>query len=273
METSQNQIEIIQTKARYQPDPTMIFNHLCGLKSETLLLETAEVNKKTNLESIMIIDSAVRISVRDYLVELVPLSENGTIVLSILKKKLHKSINISEKNKNIYLIFPPLEKNIDEDKKIFSLSIFDVFRSIIKIFKNKKKISKGIFFGGLFSYDLITNFESLPNLERKQKCPDLCFYLSETLLVLDHQKKTCLIQNTLFNKNLNEKIRLKARANEIEKKLKQTLNPIPKNKIKNTELTSNMTDLEYSSIIKKLQILIQKGEIFQVVPSRKFFLP
>lgn len=34
-----------------------------------------------------------------------------------------------------------------------------------------------------------------------------------------------------------------------------------------------MTDFQYSSIIKKLQILIQKGEIFQVVPSRKFFLP
>ncbi|CAI6375801.1 unnamed protein product [Macrosiphum euphorbiae] len=33
-----------------------------------------------------------------------------------------------------------------------------------------------------------------------------------------------------------------------------------------------MSDLQYSSIIKKLQKLIQKGEIFQVVPSRKFFL-
>lgn len=34
-----------------------------------------------------------------------------------------------------------------------------------------------------------------------------------------------------------------------------------------------MSDLEYCTIIQKLQILIQKGEIFQVVPSRKFFLP
>jgi anthranilate synthase component 1 len=34
-----------------------------------------------------------------------------------------------------------------------------------------------------------------------------------------------------------------------------------------------MNNFKYGSIIKKLQKLIQKGEIFQVVPSRKFYLP
>lgn len=34
-----------------------------------------------------------------------------------------------------------------------------------------------------------------------------------------------------------------------------------------------MNNSEYLSIIQQLQIFIQKGDIFQVVPSRKFFLP
>jgi len=130
-----------------------------------------------------------------------------------------------------------------------------------------------MFFGGLFSYDIISNFESLPMLKRKQKCPDFCFYLAETLLVLDHQKKTSLIQSSLFIDDINEKNRIKNRSFEIEKKLKEKLNPISNKKIKDIKLTSNLSDQKYCSIIKKLKYSIQRGEIFQVVPSRKFYLP
>ena len=66
------EIEIIQKTAPYHPDPTMIFNHLCASRPGTLLLETAEVNKKKDLESIMIIDSAIRISSEDNSVKLTP---------------------------------------------------------------------------------------------------------------------------------------------------------------------------------------------------------
>lgn len=274
MATSPYEIEIIQKKANYHPDPTKVFNHLCGSRSATLLLETAEVNKKNDLESIMIVDSAIRVSAIKNLVSITALSANGAEILSVLKKNPHKELKIFEKDNSINFVFPPMKKNIDEDEKIFSLSIFDSFRFIIKIFKNTKKISKALFFGGLFSYDLISNFELLPNLKKNQKCPDFCFYLAETLLILDHQKKTCLIQSSLFSKNLNEKERIEKRTEQIQKKLKEKFNFISANKFNSKiELTSNMSDLQYSSIIKKLQKLIQKGEIFQVVPSRKFFLP
>lgn len=36
----------------------------------------------------------------------------------------------------------------------------------MKIFKNTKKINKAMFFRGLFSYDLISNFELLPDLKK-----------------------------------------------------------------------------------------------------------
>jgi anthranilate synthase component I len=273
MKKSSYQIEIIQKKAPYHPDPTMIFNHLCESRSETLLLETAEINKKKDLESIMIIDSAIRISSENNSVKLTPLSINGMEILLVLKEIIPKKIKIYEEKKNTILVFPQIEKDLDEDKKLFSLSVFDAFRLIIKTFENREKKSKAMFFGGLFSYDLISVFESLPKLKGNQKCSNFCFYLAETLLVLDHQKKTCLIQNSLFTKNTKEKKRIEERSVEIKQKLNQKLNSIPKIKIKDINLTSNMNNFEYGSIIKKLQKLIQKGEIFQVVPSRKFYLP
>ncbi|SQI24324.1 Anthranilate synthase component 1 [Salmonella enterica subsp. arizonae] len=46
-----------------------------------------------------------------------------------------------------------------------------------------------MFFGGLFAYDLVAGFEALPHLEADNNCPDYCFYLAETMMVIDHRKK------------------------------------------------------------------------------------
>lgn len=51
-----------------------------------------------------------------------------------------------------------------------------------------------MFFGGLFSYDLVAGFEDLPQLSAENNCPDFCFYLAETLMVIDHQKKSTRIR-------------------------------------------------------------------------------
>lgn len=62
-----------------------------------------------------------------------------------------------------------------------------------------------MFFGGLFSYDLVAGFEDLPQLSAENNCPDFCFYLAETLMVIDHQKKSTRIQASLFAPNEEEK--------------------------------------------------------------------
>ncbi|AWH90785.1 anthranilate synthase component I (plasmid) [Buchnera aphidicola (Melanaphis sacchari)] len=273
MINNSSEIRVLRKKANYFSDPTMIFNHLCQSKKSTLLLETAEINKKKNLKSLMIIDSAVRISCTDNVVTLISFSPNGMEVLYQIKKNIPKKIKIYEQSKEMILTFPPISKNLDEDKKIFALSVFDIFRVIMKTFSNTKKQSRAIFFGGLFSYDLISVFESLPSLQGDQKCSNFCFYLAETLLILDHQKQTCLIQSSIFTRKVDEENRIQKRLAEIEKKLDQNFALMPKTNIKNINLTSNMNDLQYRSIIQKLQKLIRKGEIFQVVPSRKFYLP
>lgn len=270
-EKSLHNIEIIQKKVQYHPDPTLIFNHLCHKKHSTLLLETAEINKKNAIESIIIIDSAIRISAQDNIVELYAFTVNGIAVLSAIKKILPPHIKKLDQNNRLNLIFPAMESDIDEDKRLFSLSVFDTFRLMIKTFKNKDKIAKAMFFGGLFSYDLISHFESIPILERTQKCPDFCFYLAETILVLDHPQNIAKIQSSLFIDNASEKKRIQERIKNIEQELNTTFISIPTIHLSNIQLTSNINDIQYSIIIKKLQKLIHQGEIFQVVPSRKFF--
>lgn len=83
-----------------------------------------------------------------------------------------------------------------------------------------------MFFGGLFSYDLVAGFENLPQLSAENSCPDFCFYLAETLMVIDHQKKSTRIQASLFAPNEEEKQRLTARLNELRQQLTEAAPPL-----------------------------------------------
>lgn len=66
---------------------------------------------------------------------------------------------------------------------------FDAFRLLQNMLNVPKEEREAMFFGGLFSYDLVAGFEDLPQLSAENNCPDFCFYLAETLMVIDHQKK------------------------------------------------------------------------------------
>lgn len=66
---------------------------------------------------------------------------------------------------------------------------FDAFRLLQNLLNVPKEEREAMFFGGLFSYDLVAGFEDLPQLAAENNCPDFCFYLAETLMVIDHQKK------------------------------------------------------------------------------------
>lgn len=267
------EIEILQIQTNYQPDPTMIFNQLCKEKKFSLLLESAEVNKKRDLESMIILDTAIRISALNNVVTLQSFTENGKNVLLILDEIWPKTIKMLRSESTRKIIFPIIKHNIDEDQKLNSASVFDIFRLLIKTFHMPKNCSKAMFFGGLFAYDLVNSFEILPQLENNQKCPDFCFYLAETLLILDHQKQTCIIQSSLFKKDTSEKDRLKRKLQKLKYRLTQDF-PTPE--IISTipmVVKYNQTDEQYIEIVEKMQKAIKKGDIFQVVPSRKFYLP
>ncbi|AKC60579.1 anthranilate synthase component 1 [Blochmannia endosymbiont of Camponotus (Colobopsis) obliquus] len=268
-----HQIELLESIAPYHADPTMIFNQLCGKRTSTLLLETAAINEKQNLKSMMVIDSALRISALGKIVILKAITINGAELLTLLDKVLPKEVKICSFKNGRKLIFPNIISMTDEDTHLQSLSIFDCLRLLTKIVIQPEQSSTAMFLAGLFSYDLVSYFESIPILTKGPKCPDYCFYLAETLLILDHQKYTCKLQSSLFTNNRSEKIRLQQRIKKLKKQLYQELQPIYSQKINNLTIKSNKNDEEYNKIIQYIKKSIYKGEIFQAVPSRQFFLP
>lgn len=273
MPASQYQIELLHAQAPYRPDPTAMFNQLCGARPATLLLESAEIDKKHDLESMMVVDSALRITALGQTVTLQALSANGAALLPLLDAALPQQVTVITHPYGRELTFPETEQAVDEDARLRSLSVFDCLRLLLTLVGQPPDAPKAMFVGGLFAYDLVAGFESLPPLRPGQRCPDYCFYLAETLLILDHQQQTCELQCSLFSANTAEKQRLQHRLEQLQHQLTQAPEPIPPQVIDTMTLTCSQSDVEYGQIVRRMQQAIREGEIFQVVPSRRFSLP
>lgn len=265
-------VSIIKERAKYHSNPARLFNYLCNKRNFTVLLESSEENTKSSLESIIILKSALYIKSYNSIVSIVALSKNGLFVIECLKKNVHKNVKIINLKNGIKLFFPKQINIFEQNNILESISILDSIRYILKSIKDSSKNSKSIFLAGLFSYDLINYFEKLPILPKNNNCPDFCFYLSESLLILNHVKKNCILQGTVFCKDTDEFIRIKKYINNIKNKLK---NNIPKiSYVTNSKffIKENINDNNFKKLIIKLQKEIVLGKVFQIVISRKFFI-
>jgi anthranilate synthase component 1 len=61
MQTSKPALELT-SDAIYRENPTALFHQLCGARPATLLLESADIDSKDDLKSLLLVDSALRIT-------------------------------------------------------------------------------------------------------------------------------------------------------------------------------------------------------------------
>ncbi|MDC9596228.1 anthranilate synthase component 1 [Xenorhabdus anantnagensis] len=265
-------ISINQMDTLYQTDPTLLFHQLCSNRPATLLLESAEIKSKNNIKSILIIDSAMRITANERQVTFEALTKNGQNLLPILADLLTEKAQLNVESQVIRAQFPVTEHNLDEDSRLKSDSVFDALRALTDLAAFSES-PDAIFVGGLFAYDLVAGFEPLPTVKKHQHCPDFCFYLAETLLVIDHRYGHSRLQTSLFGESNSEKKRLQERLTTLASAISKPLPPLPPTTLPNVTINCNQSDEQYANIVRKLQQSVRQGDVFQVVPSRRFTLP
>jgi anthranilate synthase component 1 len=97
--------------------------------------------------------------------------------------------------------------------------------------------------------------------------------VAESLLVVDHQKKNCTLQTSLFNSDANELARVQKRLSEISLQCENLLTLPAATVVENAPLQVNISDDDFSKTVTDLKEYVVKGDVFQVVPSRRFSLP
>lgn len=267
------ELTLLTRQATYQHDPTLLFHQLCAARPATLLLESADVDSKDNLKSLLVIDSALRIRALGDTVTIEALSANGETLLPLLDAVLPPQVTCQVSTTARTLRFPPVDNLLDEDSRLRSLSVFDALRLIVSLVSVPAAEREAMLLGGLFAYDLVARFENLPDLPAVDHCPDYCFYLAEILLIIDHQQQSARIQASLFSASVDEQRRLTDRLDRLVMQLQSPPAGLPAQHISEMPLSCNQSDEQYGAVVEKMQQAIRLGEIFQVVPSRRFSLP
>ncbi|OSM99673.1 anthranilate synthase component 1 [Lonsdalea populi] len=273
MPKTKPEIELLRAETEYRDNPSAIFHQLCGARPATLLLESAEVNSKLNLQSLLIVDSALRITAMGTQVSVQALTANGASLLPLLDGALPPEVIVEARPNSRELTFPVIDQMQDEDARLRSLSAFDALRQMLTLVTCPGNEREAMFFGGLFAYDLVAGFETLPPLNQQQRCPDYCFYLAETLLIVNHQRQMTHLQASLFTPNADERQRLEQRLEQLQHQITQPAPALPSQYVESMTLNCNQSDEDFGDVVRQMQQAIRQGEIFQVVPSRYFSLP
>ncbi|WP_299014382.1 anthranilate synthase component 1 [uncultured Photobacterium sp.] len=269
------ELELLSLDVPYVADPTELYYTVCDDRPHSLLLESAEIDSKQDLKSLMLIDAAVRIVCRGKQVRLEALTDNGLNVLQTIEQAIPSKIRPQRESHCLILNFPSAERALDEDSRLRQLSSFDALRMIQHAFDTSGHPREALFLGGLFAYDVVADFEPLPEVEQDNRCPDYLFYIAETLLVIDHQQRRGKLQATLFggDEYTTSYFELSRRLQHIKEACLEP-KPLPTAEyLDQCEPATSVSDEVFCQTVVDLKQHVINGDVFQVVPSRQFTLP
>lgn len=284
--TNIGEVNSISIKANYLEAPLALFEQVIQTNQHSLLLESAEIDSKDNLKSLMLVDAAVKFECHGAKVYCNALVDNGLPVIAFLKDVFTKQQGISleqTNNSDLVITFVPTDININEEQRLKQQNAFEVLRSTINNIKSQPDSPFSLFLGGCFSYDMLANFEPLPSVPTGlNTCPDYIFYLAETLVIIDHQNKTTELLGNVFGgkdayancfsvgkklEHLNQQIDA---TNQVGIDQDYGFNLLANNET--APVTVNVSGQDFKQQVIGLKDNIVQGDVFQVVPSRCFSL-
>ncbi|TVP12715.1 anthranilate synthase component 1 [Shewanella sp. KCT] len=266
-------VNTIKERITYHNDPLQLYQHLTQDAAHTMLLESAEIDSKDHLKSIIMTHAALAIRCEGYQLSFTALSDNGQALLVPIARFFDEDESQVD-GKTLTLVLHKDTSLLDEDARLKSTSPLDGLRSLIKhIDMGNDAQFESLFLGGVLAFDLIDTVEPLPKVSQSANtCPDYLFYLAETLILVDHQARSADIISHDFTQNAEIKAALAERVTQLHQACSRLPDIAPLCPV-DAETQVNVSDDEFKSIVTDLKSHIVAGDIFQVVPSRSFSLP
>ncbi|MDP4537314.1 anthranilate synthase component 1 [Alkalimonas collagenimarina] len=261
----------------YQQDPLSCYQQLAATSSCSLLLESAEIDSKDNLKSLMLIDVALRIECIGSVVTLRAISPNGATLLPFLAEKLQTEASVELDSEQLVVRYAEADPLLDEVSRLQVPNPFSVLRRIRTELVSQSDEAFAVFLGGVIGYDMVANVEQLPEVPTgDNQCPDYLFYLAETMMVMDHQAKTSKVLGNVFcgEQALANCFAIGKRLEQLKQLAQQGHRFQPGTPTSSEAVaTVDISDETFKQQVVQLKQHIVCGDIFQVVPSRCFQLP
>ncbi len=164
-------------------------------------------------------------------------------------------------------------------KKCFKGKPMDELKRLMDTYKAPKIENMPSFNGGAvgyFAYDIIRQYENLPNVNPDDlHLPDMCFMLTDEIVAFDHKRQKIIIIVNVHTGGDIEKQYNKAvdRIIDISREL-HDMSRLAQRETREYRASaswkSNMTKEDFCRRIEKAKEYIKNGDIFQVVISQRF---
>lgn len=274
------EVASIATAIPYQRDALGCYQQLQQQSPYSLLLESAEINSKDNLKTLLLVDAALRIQCDGLCVTIDAVSDNGGHLLDFIVDGLSHIATVSRAptSRQLQLTFSLPPALLDETSRLQQPTPLSVLRFLQQELTSQSDEPFAVFLGGVIGYDYVATAESLPAVPTGANiCPDYLFYLAETVLVLDHQQKTARLVGNVFCGELAMQscFAIGKRLEQLSHLLAQpqSFTAPATTAVSATELTVDISDADFIEQVEQLKHNIVAGDVFQVVPSRCFSLP
>ncbi|MFB2780821.1 anthranilate synthase component 1 [Shewanella mangrovisoli] len=269
----------------YHSDPLRLYQHITQDVPHTMLLESAEIDSKENLKSMVMTHAALMIRCDGYRLRFSALSDNGVSLLAPIEQFFIARSSQTQCQRDGHNLVVTLQKDTelkDEDARLKSTSPLDGLRLFVKhIDCGQTPAFEDLFLGGVLSYDLIDTVEPLPEAPNgANDCPDYLFYLAETLILIDHKQKQAEIITHNFSEVSAKQVEVTQALAERAENIRAQCEALAKSATPAPALVGitateqvNVSDDDFKQTVIDLKEHIIAGDIFQVVPSRNFSLP
>ncbi len=253
-------------KAPYIPYPLALYEKL--ERQHTLLFESAEIESKAHTKSLLMAKACLKLICNHNIVTITSLTPNGGAFL----QKLSAFFKTPIQDNALILTYTKNKKTQDEFLKLFEPSPFDALRGLFKSVKTKPKHPFTLLSAGVFSFEMLNFFEDLPHLKAQDNTAhDFIFFVAQNLIIIDHKEKSAEILGACFDERFKTEIAQELQdLKELAKNIKSDF--IPKKSKQNREVSVSCGDSEFEKRALSLQEEIKKGEIFQAVLSRSFYM-
>lgn len=266
------------------PAPLALFRRLSdnGRRPYTLLLESAEPTSRQTQHSLLISSSALSIVARGRHVRISAHNQNGAGLLPYLRTQL-SALSPVEREGGLEFEFSACPANLNETERLKFPSPLSVLREIAKALRPEADApAEAVFLSGVFAYDLVAQYEALPEAKPGNEFPDFSFVLADELIVIDHLREQARIIVNVFG-GVNAEQSYDSALVRIDR-LTQTARYVQANphselvfaRAAKQDLSSvrvDLSDEQFCATVERLKANIVAGDVFQIVPSRSFSLP
>ncbi|MCL2308017.1 MAG: anthranilate synthase component 1, partial [Proteobacteria bacterium] len=289
------------------PEPLALFAWLTddGRRPHTVLLESAEPSSRKTQKSLLVVSSALSIECRGADVVLTALNAQGEVLLPMLEEHFERFSPRFEMFscsphpnpptqagegtlKNVLRLRVPVcgteSENKSDRERLQAESSLTVLRELTALLRAAfPSMPDAVFLAGVFAYDLVDQFEPLPEASKGNASgsgfPDYLFYLADQMIVFDHLTHSGTLLTCTFAADDQSKAHEEAETAlaEIEKTITFAAEALQTNSIARQTasgaVTADMDDAAFAARVETLKEHIVCGDVFQIVLSRTFSLP